>query len=69
MIAAGAIIATITLYRLWNPFIGLAVVWAFIGIVIKRQDDYRSIVIAAIVAMIFVAISSTLGFTGKFRSV
>jgi hypothetical protein len=68
MIAVGAIIATVTLYRLWNPFIGLAVVWAFIGIIIKRQDDYRSIVIAAIIALILVAIASTLGFTGKFRS-
>ncbi len=68
MIAAGTIIATLTLYRLWNPFIGLAVIWAFIGIIIKRQDDYRSIVVAAIIAVIIVAIASIIGFTGKFRS-
>lgn len=68
MIAAGTIIATITLYRLWNPFIGLSVIWAFTGIIIKRQDDYRSIVIAAIIAIILVTIGTILEFSGKLKS-
>ncbi|HKK41588.1 MAG TPA: tryptophan-rich sensory protein, partial [Bacteroidales bacterium] len=36
MIAAGAVITVLSVYRLRNPFIGLAVIWAFTGIIIKR---------------------------------
>lgn len=56
MISAGALIAVITLYRLNNPFIGISVVWAFAGIIIKRQHDYRSIVITATIGIIIVAV-------------
>lgn len=42
MIFTGTLVVALTIYRLGNPFIGLSVVWAFIGIAIKRQDDYRS---------------------------
>jgi len=55
MIAIGTLLVSVTIFRLGNPFIGLAVIWAFIGIVIKRQDDYRSIVITAGIAIIIVA--------------
>jgi hypothetical protein len=62
MITAGALIVSITLYRLNNPFIGLSVIWAFTGIIIKRQVDYRSIVISAIVALSFIAIITAVSF-------
>jgi hypothetical protein len=65
MIAIGAIIASITLYRLNNPFIGLSVIWAFTGIIIKRQDDYRSIVISAALALSVVAIITAVSFFRK----
>jgi hypothetical protein len=62
MIAAGAIIAVLAIMRLVNPYIGLAVIWAFAGIIIKRQDDHRSIVIAAGTAILIVTIVTILGF-------
>jgi hypothetical protein len=65
MIAAGALIAGLTLYRLNNPFIGLSVIWAFTGIIIKRQDDYKSIVMTAAVGLAIIAVLTVLGFFRK----
>jgi len=62
MISVGALIVSITLFRLNNPFIGLSVIWAFIGIAIKRQNDYLSIFITAIIAIVIVALITTGGF-------
>jgi tryptophan-rich sensory protein len=65
MIAVGALIVSFTLYRLNNPFIGLSVIWAFIGIIIKRQGDYRSIVISAAIALSIVAVITVVTFFRK----
>jgi len=65
MIATGAVIVVAALWRFNNPFIGLAVVWAFAGIMIKRQDDYRTIFFTAAVAMVIVAVVLILGFMRK----
>lgn len=65
MIAVGALLVALTLYRLKNPFIGLAVVWAFLGIAIKRQDDYRTIMITAVIAMVIISIVTLWGFLRK----
>ncbi len=65
MILAGALIASLTLWRLDNPFIGLSVVWAFAGIMIKRQADYRTIFIVAAVALGVVAVMLLLAFFKK----
>jgi len=65
LISIGALIVIITLYRLQNPFIGLSVIWAFLGIFLKRQDDYRSIAITAIVTLVVVALITLLGFFRK----
>jgi hypothetical protein len=54
MIAAGTLIVSLTMLKLNNPYIGVVVVWAFIGIVIKRQADYRIIAIAALLAILVV---------------
>ncbi len=56
MVAIGAVIVSIAIIRLANPFIGFAVVWAFAGIILKRSDDYRLIVMAASIAIIVVAL-------------
>jgi len=56
MISTGALIVALSIYRLSNPFIGLSVIWAFTGIILKRQADYRSIVIAALIAITFVGV-------------
>jgi hypothetical protein len=65
MISAGAVIAGMALYRLNNPYIGLVVIWAFTGIILKRMDDFKSIVIAASVAILVVAIVTILVFLRK----
>ncbi|MFZ0472526.1 MAG: hypothetical protein WAL94_07925 [Bacteroidales bacterium] len=65
IILAGALIAALTLWRLDNPFIGLSVVWAFAGIMIKRQVDYRTIFIVAAVALAVVAVMLLLAFFKK----
>lgn len=65
MISVGAIIVSLAIYSFRNPFIGLAVIWAFAGIIIKRQEDYKSIVITAIIAIIIVGIITALGFFRK----
>lgn len=56
MISIGTIIVSITIYRLNNPFIGLSVIWAFTGIILKRQGDFRSIVITSSLALAVVAV-------------
>jgi hypothetical protein len=68
MICTGAFIVAVTLYRLNNPFIGLSVIWAFIGIIIKRHNDFRSIVITAAIALTLVALVTVYGFFRKMSS-
>lgn len=65
MIFTGVIIVSLTLFRLRNPFIGLSVIWAFIGIAIKRQDDYRSVFISALVGLSLVSLMTAWGFLRK----
>lgn len=62
MVAAGAAIAVATVIRFNNPFVGLSVVWALAGIVLKRSADYRLIVIAAVVCLTIVAVFSVKTF-------
>lgn len=65
MIAAGALITSLALYRFDNPFIGFSVIWAFAGIIIKRQNDYRQIVIAAIAGIVLVAVVTAFSLIRK----
>jgi len=65
MILTGTLIVTLTLYRLANPFIGLSVIWAFTGIIIKRQDDFKTIMITAIAGIVIVTLATVYGFFRK----
>ncbi len=65
MISAGALIAALTLFRLDNPFVGLSVIWAFAGIILKRREDYRLIVITALIWIIVIATMTASGFIRK----
>jgi hypothetical protein len=65
MILIGTLLVALAIWRLDNPYIGLAVVWAFIGIMIKRSADVRSIFITAAVAMVLVAAVLVLTFFRK----
>lgn len=65
MISTGVMVVALALLRLQNPFIGLSVIWAFLGIYIKRQSDYRSIAYTAIAALGIVTIVTIFGFFRK----
>jgi hypothetical protein len=65
MIFAGAIIATLSVINMKNPYIGLAVIWAFAGIIIRRHADYRTITIAAAIAIVIVLIFTVREFLDK----
>ncbi|MEZ5072387.1 MAG: family 16 glycoside hydrolase [Bacteroidales bacterium] len=62
MIATGTLIVAATILRIDNPYIGLAVMWAFLGIILKRNDDYRSIVLAAVAGILLVAAATAFKF-------
>lgn len=62
MILAGALISVAAIYRFKNPYIGFSVIWAFTGIILKRHIDYRSIVIAALIAIAVTALATVYGF-------
>lgn len=65
MISAGAVIATLSVINMNNPYIGLAVIWAFTGIIIRRHADYRSITITAAIAIVIVLIFTVREFFDK----
>jgi hypothetical protein len=65
MILVGAAITSLAVYRFNNAFIALPVVWAFIGIILKRQYDYKSIVIVSAVAIAVVALAAFWQFFRK----
>jgi hypothetical protein len=61
MILAGAAISMLVLTRFWNPFTGLAVMWALAGIIIARSwPDHRSVIIVAVVSFIAVTVLTAL---------
>ena len=65
LIAIGTTIVVLTIIKMKNPFVGLAVMWAFTGIILKRSDDYRAIVFAAALGIVLVGLFTVLGFIGK----
>ncbi len=65
VIAVGLVITSASIIRLNNPFLGLSVVWAFLGIALKRSTDYKSIFITAIVAMVLSAVVLVYAFFRK----
>lgn len=60
MVVTGAAISALAMYRLGNPYLGIAVIWALTGIFIKRQVDVPSIAVISLVAAFAVA-ALTLG--------
>jgi hypothetical protein len=69
MILTGAVIISFALWMLRNPFAGLAAIWAFAGIAIKRQDDWRSIFLTAIIAIVIVSVATLAAFFRRQISV
>lgn len=64
MIIVGAIITLLTMVRFSNPFVGIAVIWAFLGIVIKQREAHPTIVLVAIIGIVAVGIVTILSFVG-----
>jgi hypothetical protein len=68
IIGVGAAIASLVIYKLANPFLALALVWGFYGIVLKRQVDYPGIAAASYIGMVVVgAMSAFVLFTNYMR--
>ena len=65
IIAVGAMIVALTILKINNPYVGLSVIWAFAGIILKRSSDYQGIVIAAACGILLVAVFTLMGFLGK----
>ena len=65
LIVIGATIVCLAIIKTSNPFIGLSAIWAFVGIILKRSDDYRIIVLAAALGILMVGILTILIFFGK----
>ena len=65
MIVVGSFLASAAMIRLGNPFMALSLLWAFLGIIIKRQDDYFTIVVTCIVAMLIVIAAALYTFRNR----
>jgi len=65
MISVGVLIAVVSLLSFKNPYITLSVIWAFVGIILKRHYDYRSIVMTAGIGIIVLLIITAYGFLRK----
>lgn len=65
MILAGMVISVLAIHRFQNPYIGLAVIWAFAGIILKRQGDIQSIVITASLGIFMLAVATIWMFLRK----
>lgn len=62
LILIGAVIVILSIPSFRNPWIGVAVVWAFAGIIIKRSGDYPAIAITALIALLAVAAVTVIRF-------
>ncbi|HPT31492.1 MAG TPA: tryptophan-rich sensory protein [Prolixibacteraceae bacterium] len=65
MIIIGMVITILAIRKFNNPWMGFSVVWAFAGIIIKRQTDFRSIALVAIIAALCVAAMAVFSFFRK----
>ncbi len=62
LIGAGTLITAWALIRLNNPYIALAVIWAFVGIILRQQGKFPAIVAAAAAGIAIMAIVMIWGF-------
>ena len=60
MIAAGALISMAVIYKLENPFVALAVTWAFVGIILNRVNDFPAIVTAASIGIVLTGLMAVI---------
>ncbi len=65
MIHAGLLIAVFTMFALKNPFVGIAVIWAFAGIVLNRQADATNVAAVAMIASVAMIALTVYAFVRK----
>ena len=65
VIIIGAAITCVSVWKLQNPFLSISVVWAFIGIIIKRSQDqiYSSNINTPIIITSIICSLVVIGFT------
>jgi len=68
MISAGTLITIASILDFKNPFIGLSVIWALSGIILKRHYDYRSIIVTAGIGIVLIAIMTIYGFMRRTQT-
>jgi hypothetical protein len=65
MIIAGSLVGAITMIRLHNPFLVLALVWGFYGIILKQQIDFPAIAFSGYIGIIITTAISVYVFFRK----
>ncbi len=65
MINAGLLIAAFAMFALKNPFVGIAVIWAFAGIVLNRQADATNVAAVAMIAAVAMMALTIYAFVRK----
>ncbi len=65
MINAGLIITAAAMFLLQNPFIGIAVIWAFAGIVLNRYADATPVAASAMMATVVMMVLTIYAFVKK----
>lgn len=68
MIIAGLLITSLALIRLNNPYMGLAVIWAFAGIVLNRWGTHPLIVTTTFMAIGIITILTVLMFIPRYSA-
>ena len=61
LIGVGTFITAFAMIKLNNPFLALAVIWAFVGIILRQQGSYPAIVVAAWVGIFIVGLAAIFG--------
>ncbi len=65
MINAGLLIAAFAMFALKNPIVGIAVIWAFAGIVLNRQADATQVAAVAMFAAVAMMVLTAYAFFRK----
>jgi hypothetical protein len=60
LVVVGGVAGALTVVRFRNPWVGWAVAWALLGIVLNRWDDHVGIAATALALMVLVAVFAVL---------
>ena len=69
LLAIGALLTSGVILRLRNPYLAIAVVWAFYGVSVKRELDFPQIALVAQAAMVVVGAVAAWGVFQNLRRI